>query len=199
LSLFHTASVVALFFCLTTAPIKIEHLTVPQGSRVAVKKEMAAKKSAAAKDEAAAAEDYLAKVKEETGTDLTGLPEVVGFDHKLKRLIQELRDVQLNDTGSKALVFTQFTGTMQYIKTGLTAANIAYQTIEGHMTMTQRKKALDRFRGTSDTNVFLLSVRAGAVGLTLTAADHIFFVEPCLNPAIELQAIGRVHRIGQGK
>lgn len=100
--------------------------------------------------------------------------------------------MQDNKAGSKALIFTQFSATMLYIKKGLEEAHIRYQTIEGHMTMTQRKKALDRFRVTSDCNVFLLSVRAGAVGLTLTAADHIFFIEPSTNPAIELQAIGRV-------
>lgn len=47
--------------------------------------------------------------------------------------------------------------------------------------------------------VFLLSVKTGSVGLNLTRANHVFMLEPCLNPALELQAIGRVHRIGQTK
>lgn len=65
--------------------------------------------------------------------------------------------------------------------------------------MTARKKALEQFQNDPPTTVFLLSVRAGAVGLTLTAATHVFLLEPCLNVALELQAVNRVHRIGQTK
>lgn len=57
------------------------------------------------------------------------------------------------------------------------------------MTMQARKKSMERFRVDPECNVFLLSVRAGAVGLTLTAANHVIIMEPSLNPALELQAI----------
>lgn len=171
--------------------VKIEELCVPIGSRVAIKREHEINQNI--KSERGLHKSEIAGVK------LSELPDTITFDQKLHALINSLRTMLLDNPSSKALVFTQFTQTMQYIKTGLESANILYQTIEGHMTMTQRKKALDRFRATSDCNVFLLSVRAGAVGLTLTSADHIFFTEPCINPAIEKQAIGRVHRIGQAR
>ena len=61
----------------------------------------------------------------------------------------------------------------------------------------QRAKALDDFQKDPPTTVFLLSIRAGAVGINLTQANQVFLLEPCLNPALEAQAIGRVHRMGQ--
>ncbi len=65
------------------------------------------------------------------------------------------------------------------------------------MTMQQRAKALKNFRTDPDTSVFLLSMKAGAVGINLTQANRVFLVEPALNPALDAQAIGRVHRLGQ--
>ena len=63
--------------------------------------------------------------------------------------------------------------------------------------MRQRAKALHDFQNDPPTTVFLLSMRAGAVGINLTQANRVFLLEPCFNPALELQAIGRVHRLGQ--
>jgi len=63
--------------------------------------------------------------------------------------------------------------------------------------MKQRAKALYDFQHDPPTTIFLLSMRAGAVGINLTQANHVFLMEPCLNRALELQAIGRVHRLGQ--
>lgn len=67
------------------------------------------------------------------------------------------------------------------------------------MTMPQRKTALHRFISQEDCTVLILSLRAGAVGLTLTAAQHVFMLEPSTNPALTQQAINRVHRVGQTK
>jgi SNF2 family DNA or RNA helicase len=61
----------------------------------------------------------------------------------------------------------------------------------------QRKKALENFKNDADTAAFLLSVRAAAAGLTLTAASYVMIVEPTFNPAVMLQAINRVWRMGQ--
>jgi len=63
--------------------------------------------------------------------------------------------------------------------------------------MKKRAKAIEAFQNDPPTTVFLLSVRSGAVGITLTAASIVYMMEPCLNPALEEQAIGRVHRMGQ--
>ena len=63
--------------------------------------------------------------------------------------------------------------------------------------MTKRAKALRQFQNDPPTTIFLLSMRAGAVGINLTQANRVFLMEPALNPALEAQAIGRVHRLGQ--
>ena len=63
--------------------------------------------------------------------------------------------------------------------------------------MSKRAKALRDFQNDPPTTVFLLSMRAGAVGINLTQANRVFIMEPCFSPALEAQAIGRVHRLGQ--
>jgi superfamily II DNA or RNA helicase len=65
------------------------------------------------------------------------------------------------------------------------------------MTMKKRAKALHDFQHDPPTTIFLLSMRAGAVGINLTQANRVFLMEPHFNPALEAQAIGRVHRLGQ--
>ena len=65
------------------------------------------------------------------------------------------------------------------------------------MTLSQRTKALQDFQNDPPTTVFLMSIKSGACGINLTQANHVFLVEPCINPALEKQAIGRVHRMGQ--
>jgi SNF2 family DNA or RNA helicase len=65
------------------------------------------------------------------------------------------------------------------------------------MTLNARAKALHDFQNDPPTTLFLLSLGAGAVGINLTAANRIFLLEPSFNPAVEAQAIGRVHRLGQ--
>ena len=65
------------------------------------------------------------------------------------------------------------------------------------MPLKQRAAAIAAFQADPPTTVFLLSVRSGAVGINLTAASHVFLLEPCLNPALEAQAIGRAWRMGQ--
>jgi SWI/SNF-related matrix-associated actin-dependent regulator of chromatin subfamily A3 len=72
-----------------------------------------------------------------------------------------------------------------------------YRTLSGDMSMKKRAKALSDFQNDPPTTVFLLSMRAGAVGINLTQANRVFIMEPCFNPALEAQAVGRVHRLGQ--
>jgi SNF2 family DNA or RNA helicase len=64
---------------------------------------------------------------------------------------------------------------------------------------THREKVLSEFKNNSDVNVFLISLKAGGVGLNLTEADYVFMLDPWWNPAAEMQAINRAHRIGQNK
>jgi SNF2 family DNA or RNA helicase len=65
------------------------------------------------------------------------------------------------------------------------------------MAMTNRTKAIEAFQQDPPTTVFILTLRSAACGINLTAASHIFMLEPCMNPAVEAQAIGRAWRMGQ--
>ena len=69
--------------------------------------------------------------------------------------------------------------------------------LDGSMTAEERRKALRRFREERGVRVLLLSLKAGGVGLNLTAATRVYLLDPWWNPAVEEQAINRIHRIGQ--
>jgi superfamily II DNA or RNA helicase len=94
-------------------------------------------------------------------------------------------------------VFSQFTSTLQWLKDELPKHGFQFRTLSGDMSMKNRAKALSQFQNDPPTTIFLLSMRAGAVGINLTQANRVFLMEPCFNPALEAQAIGRVHRLGQ--
>ncbi|CAB9505789.1 regulator of chromatin subfamily A member 3-like 1 [Seminavis robusta] len=119
------------------------------------------------------------------------------FKSKCKRLIQELKHARDNDPTSKSLVFSQFTSSLKYLQEELPKNGFQFRTLSGSMPMRQRAKALHDFQNDPPTTIFLLSLRSGSVGLNLTQANRVFLLEPCFNPAIELQSIGRVHRLGQ--
>jgi len=121
----------------------------------------------------------------------------VPFESKLKALVNELRAMRSHDPTAKALVFSQFMGTIEWLKKRLPAEGFDFRYINGAMSMKRRAKAIADFQGNPSTTVFLLSLRAGAVGINLTAASHVFLLEPALNPALEEQAIGRAWRMGQ--
>ena len=95
------------------------------------------------------------------------------------------------------LIFSQFGETLDRLKVGLNDRGYQYRTLTGSMSRTQRSKALSDFQKDPPTTVFLLSTRAGAVGINLTQANHVFLMEPSFNAALEKQAIGRVYRMGQ--
>lgn len=94
-------------------------------------------------------------------------------------------------------MFSQFTTTLKWLKAELPKHGFTFRTLSGDMSMSARSKALRDFQNDPPTTIFLLSMRAGAVGINLTQANRVFILEPCFNPAIEAQAIGRVHRLGQ--
>jgi len=116
---------------------------------------------------------------------------------KLHALVRLLREMREKDDTAKALVFSQFSNTLEWLKTKLTEEGFGYQTVSGSMTLKKRAKAIEAFQNAPPTTVFLLSVRSGAVGINLTAASHVFLLEPCLNPALSDQAVGRAWRMGQ--
>lgn len=116
---------------------------------------------------------------------------------KLDWLVRKLRVIHCQDAHAKVLVFSQFSQTLLWLQEALPKKGFQFRTLSGSMSIQQRKKALEDFYKDPPTTLFLLSMRSGAVGVNLTQANHIIVMEPCLNRALEDQAIGRVHRIGQ--
>ncbi len=96
----------------------------------------------------------------------------------------------------KALVFSQFVGHLKILEEHLKQTGISYQYLDGSTTPAQRKKRVNAFQGGAG-DVFLISLKAGGVGLNLTAADYVIHMDPWWNPAVEDQASDRAHRIGQ--
>ncbi|CAJ1949444.1 unnamed protein product [Cylindrotheca closterium] len=119
------------------------------------------------------------------------------FTAKMKVLIAELKKARENDPTSKSLVFSHFNLTLKLLKEELPKHGFEFRTLSGSMSMKQRTKSLHDFQADPPTTIFLLSMRAGNCGINLTQANRVFLMEPGFNPALEKQAIGRVHRLGQ--
>lgn len=113
---------------------------------------------------------------------------------KVEFLIENLE--QLLEEGHKVLVFSQFTTYLDIIQNKVRERNWNYARIDGSQTLKKRAFEVDRFQN-GDAQVFLISLKAGGVGLNLTAASYIFLMDPWWNPAVENQAIDRAYRIGQ--
>ncbi len=101
------------------------------------------------------------------------------------------------DDGHRVLVFSQFTSLLGLLRAELEAQGIAACYLDGAMPARARQAEVDRFQGSADIPVFLLSLKAGGTGLNLTGADTVVHFDPWWNPAAEAQATDRAHRIGQ--
>jgi SNF2 family DNA or RNA helicase len=113
---------------------------------------------------------------------------------KLERLMEMV--LELLSEGRKIIVFSQFTSMIDLVRIRLDAERVRYSVLTG--VTKDRKSAIEGFQdGVSE--VFLISLKAGGVGLNLTAADTVIIFDPWWNPAVEQQAIDRAHRIGQDK
>ncbi|MDE3236607.1 MAG: DEAD/DEAH box helicase [Bacteroidota bacterium] len=114
--------------------------------------------------------------------------------------LEELgREITENISNHKALVFSQFLGMLGLIKEKMKEQGVDYEYFDGSTSAADREKAINRFQNEESCRVFLISLKAGGVGLNLTAADYVYIVDPWWNPAVEQQAIDRTHRIGQTK
>ena len=151
--------------------------------------------------EVAAAAAAAAASSSSSSSSAAAAAEVGGFlfDAKINALMTELDKMKAAYPDTKALVFTQFTSTQALLKTRLTEKGIKWHTISGDMDANRRQRIIDAFNSDAAGCVFLLTLRTGAVGLTLTAATHVFLLDPSLNPALEQQAKNRVYRFGQTK
>jgi SNF2 family DNA or RNA helicase len=114
---------------------------------------------------------------------------------KLDAMLEMLAEVL--DEGQKALVFSQFTSMLGLVREKLDELGIRYCYLDGQTR--NRKQVVEQFQNDPDVQVFLISLKAGGVGLNLTAAEYVFILDPWWNPAVEQQAIDRTHRIGQSK
>jgi len=125
------------------------------------------------------------------------LKEEEPFPNVSVKLDELVREIVENTGDHKVLVFSQFTSMLGLIGEALELKGVDYLYLDGGVAAAARKEAVEQFQSAEDMRVFLISLKAGGVGLTLTAADYVYLVDPWWNPAAEQQAIDRSHRIGQ--
>lgn len=102
---------------------------------------------------------------------------------------------ELIEEGHKSLVFSQFTSMLSIVKEHFDKRGISYVYLDGKTR--NRKQVVEQFQNDPNTKVFLISLKAGGLGLNLTSAEYVFLLDPWWNPAVEAQAIDRAHRVGQ--
>jgi superfamily II DNA or RNA helicase len=102
---------------------------------------------------------------------------------------------ELFQEGHKVLVFSQFTSLLAILRAGLDEEKIPYEYLDGKTR--DRQARVEKFQNDPETKLFLISLKAGGLGLNLTAAEYVYLLDPWWNPAVEAQAIDRAHRIGQ--
>jgi non-specific serine/threonine protein kinase len=127
------------------------------------------------------------------------LNEAEKFPNHSIKLDELSRELSEGISSHKALVFSQFLGMLSLIRSKLDELGISYVYFDGSTSAPDREKAIQRFQQDDSVRVFLISLKAGGVGLNLTAADYVYIMDPWWNPAVEQQAIDRTHRIGQTK
>ena len=118
-----------------------------------------------------------------------------GDSGKFEDVIHKLQSVV--EAGHKVLVFSQFVKQLDLYRKYFEANNIKYSYLDG--ATSNRGKVVEEFKAEKELQIFLISIKAGGVGLNLTEADYVFILDPWWNPAVEQQAIDRTHRIGQTK
>ncbi len=114
---------------------------------------------------------------------------------KVERLLESLEEAV--EDGHKSLVFSQWTSFLDLVEPHLKAAGIGFVRLDG--STRDRAGVVNEFQGPDGPPVMIISLKAGGTGLNLTAADHVYLLDPWWNPAVEDQAADRAHRIGQDK
>ena len=132
-------------------------------------------------------------------TSDSGMPVLKDHRHlssKIRFLISQLE--QILDEGHQVLVFSQFTSYLDLIQREIEQHHWTVSRIDGSYSVPKRQKQIESFQK-GENKIFLISLKAGGVGLNLTAANYVFIMDPWWNPAVENQAIDRAYRIGQNK
>ena len=129
-------------------------------------------------------------------TKLLKSDEVAG--HKTSSKIEVLKEqIELNAPHHKMVIFSQFVSMLELIQAELASMNVEHIMLTGKSS--NREAIVNEFRNNDDVRVALISLKAGGTGLNLVEADYVYLVDPWWNPAVENQAIDRLHRIGQEK
>lgn len=118
-----------------------------------------------------------------------------GESGKFNVLMDQIEEVI--NSGHKVLIYSSFVKMLAVFRDRLTRENIPFAYLDG--STRDRKSVVEQFQADDSVKAFLISLKAGGLGLNLTAADYVFIVDPWWNPAAEMQAIDRTHRIGQKK
>lgn len=116
---------------------------------------------------------------------------------KIEALLDEINQMIAGDSGAKGIVFSQFGSMLELVEFRMKRAGISCVVFRGGMSMQARDDALAAFNEDPTLKVILISLKAGGEGLNLQVANHVFLLDPWWNPACEMQAIQRAHRIGQ--
>ncbi|KAF9502489.1 hypothetical protein BDN71DRAFT_1438114 [Pleurotus eryngii] len=125
-------------------------------------------------------------------------PNSANYDHSSIEV--QMIDQQGNcvdEGGIKTVVFSQWTSMLDKIEDALEMAGIKYDRLDGTMKREDRSRAMDALKFDPACEVLLVSLKAGGVGLNLTAAQRVYLMDPYWNPAVENQAVDRIHRLGQ--
>lgn len=123
--------------------------------------------------------------------------EFTGQSGKFDEIIAKSETAQAE--GHKVLLFSQFVKQLDIYKQHFDAKGWKYAYLDGSLSNEQRQKAVTEFQQNEEIKYFLISLKAGGLGLNLTMADYVFIIDPWWNPAVERQAVDRSHRIGQTK
>lgn len=125
-------------------------------------------------------------------------PELAGYKGPSAKLdlLQERLGAEV-EAGHKVLIFSSFSQALDLVEVGLKAQGLDYLRLDGSTPVAQRAERVARFQDPQGPALFLISLKAGGVGLNLTAADYVYLLDPWWNPAIEAQAAARAHRLGQ--
>ncbi|XP_074944105.1 E3 ubiquitin-protein ligase SHPRH isoform X1 [Phalacrocorax aristotelis] len=132
----------------------------------------------------------------ETANQEDDIPVKGSHSTKVEAVVRTLKRIQFKDPGAKSLVFSTWQDVLDIISKALYDNNMIFSQING---INKFQENLSAFKYDPNINILLLPLHTGSNGLNIIEATHVLLVEPILNPAHELQAIGRVHRIGQTK
>jgi superfamily II DNA or RNA helicase len=163
--------------------------------RVATKKDVAAKLAQGGGGSVLVALEALLRLRQAACHPRLVPGQHAASSSKIERLLEALEEAASD--GHKALVFSQWTGLLDLVEPHLQNAGIRFTRLDG--STRDRGAVVNEFQSESGPPVMLVSLKAGGTGLNLTAADHVFLLDPWWNPAVEDQAADRAHRIGQDR